>query len=134
MARSSLEYSPTLVEDSGENQADEQMTERHFMPVLTRLPSVILAALSYIVVMVTCLVLVYGASVQPLARFMSALSDTREWKTWYIVVRVTLALNSRSLFKRIRISVSYTVACNLATIRATPPTHTDTHARVTGNG
>ena len=83
MARSSLEHSPTQVEDSGENQGDEQMTERHFMPVLARLPSVILAALSYIVVMVTCLVLVYGASVQPLARFMSAFSDTREWRTWY---------------------------------------------------
>ena len=128
MARSSLEYSPTLVEDSGENQADEQMTERHFMPVLTRLPSVILAALSYIVVMVTCLVLVYGASVQPLARFMSALSDTREWKTWYSCSACNSCLKYPFPVQTYTHQcLSYTVAWNLATIRATPPTHTDTH-------
>lgn len=80
MARSSLAHSPTLVEGSEENQADEAMAERHFMPVLARLPSVILAALSYIVVMITGLVLVYGTSVQPLTRFMNTSSATREWR------------------------------------------------------
>ena len=83
MARSSLEQSTTLVEGSEENPADDRMVERHFMPVLARLPSVILAALSYIVVMATCFVLVYGASIQPLARFMNASSETREWRMWY---------------------------------------------------
>ena len=101
MARSSLAHSPTLVEGNEENQADEAMAERHFMPALARLPSVILAVLSYIVVMVTGLVLVYGASVQPLTRFMNASSATCEWGGCEtVVVRVTPALSSQLSHKR----------------------------------
>lgn len=76
--QSSLRTHPPAMEGSGENQADEPVTERHFMPVFARIPAVILAVLSYVVVMVTSLVLVYGTSVQPLMKFMNASAAPRE--------------------------------------------------------